>query len=317
MKLNRRIVVVVVFLAVVISWSACSDGSVLTTPQPVATVKTVPPTDTRIPPTQVHTSITQPVMPTPDVRATVVAEITATALAWPTETGTPQPAATQTPSPEPTASPTPVPPTSTPQATVTPTPLPDPVVFEFSGSGDKVVGPFELQEGVVRYAAQHSGSRNFVVKFIGERDELSINIIGRYIGGRAHQVSADNRLGLKPGPHRLEITADGSWTLKFTQDFPTAGVAPPFRGAGTGDEVLSWVTLNEGTYTLSAKHMGSRNFIVRLLSADGWSVELLINVIGDYDGQKIVKVASGLSYLPPGLYAVVVQADGDWSIVID
>ena len=57
--------------------------------------------------------------PTPDVRATVVAEITATAIARPTET--PTPTATHTPTPTATHTPTP---THTTTATLTPTPEP-------------------------------------------------------------------------------------------------------------------------------------------------------------------------------------------------
>ena len=165
--------------------------------------------------------------------------------------------------------------------------------------------------------AQHSGSSNFVVKFIGERDEMSINTIGSYGGARAHPVSSDSFLGLVPGPHLLEITAGGSWDIQLRQEFPSAGVAPPFEKDGTGDQVLTWLALNPGTYIVSAHHRGSSNFIVYLSSSDGSDSELLVNEIGQYEGQKAVKVGSGLLDLPLGYYAIVVEADGDWSIAIE
>ena len=76
-----------------------------------------------------------------------------------------------------------------PTVATRPTMLPqEPLTIEFSGMGDDVVGPFDLREGVVRFAACHSGSRNFVVKFIGEQEGLSINATGGFRGSRAHQV---------------------------------------------------------------------------------------------------------------------------------
>ena len=189
--------------------------------------------------------------------------------------------------------------------------------MDFSGTGDKVVGPFDLQDGIVTLIAQHSGSSNFIVKFIGERDELSINTIGIYGGARAHPVSSDSFLGLIPGPHLLEVTADGSWDIQLRQEFPSAGAAPPLEKDGTGDEVLTWLALNAGTYIVSASHRGSSNFIVYLSSSDGSDSELLVNEIGQYGGQKVVKVGGGILDLPPGYYAIVVEADGDWSISIE
>ena len=214
--------------------------------------------------------------------------------------------------------PAPAPTTATP-IPAPPTPTPEPVVMEFEGRGDKVVGPFHLPEGVVRYVASHSGSRNFVVKFIGQNDELSINTIGRYVGARAHQVENGNLIGLVPGEHRLQVEADGNWTLKLTLENPSSGVAPPLDTSDSGDQVITWILLKEGIYTLSAKHNGSRNFVVYLLAANGRHSELLVNDIGSYDGQKIIKVEKGLLGLspPPGLYALTIEADGDWGVSIE
>ena len=227
-----------------------------------------------------------------------------------------------TSSPKATATPAGPPlPTSTPRPTNTPQPTPAPITFEFEGRGDKVLGPFNLVEGIASLSASHSGSRNFVVSIIssGGDEVLSINEIGRYSGTRAHAVDSGSLFGLSPGQHRMQVQADGNWTIDIKQEFPTGGQSPPIMTSGNGDDVVRWMRLSDGQFVMSASHSGGRNFIVSLIEADGSPEVLLVNEIGDYQGEQIINVnrnSFGLNPVP-GLYAIVVQADGAWEISID
>jgi len=112
---------------------ACGEPAPDAVSSPVASLPTAAPTpDTRatVVAEITATALAQPTA-TPDVRATVVAEITATALAQPTATpaptNTPSPTPTHTATPSPTATHTATPtPTNTPSPTPTPTAAPSP-----------------------------------------------------------------------------------------------------------------------------------------------------------------------------------------------
>ena len=66
---------------------------------------------------------------------------------------------------------------------------------------------------------------------------------------------------------------------------------------------------------LTAQHTGSSNFQVFLLKSDGTNSETVINEIGNYSGENLLQVSSGNIFgMEPGLYALGVVADGDWSI---
>ena len=109
---------------------ACGEPAPVAVSSPVASLPTAAPTpDMRatVVAEITATALAQPTetptpTATPDMRATVVAEITATALALPTETPTPTHTATPSPTNTPTATATPSP-TATPTSTAAPTPI--------------------------------------------------------------------------------------------------------------------------------------------------------------------------------------------------
>jgi hypothetical protein len=226
---------------------------------------------------------------------------------------TPAPAATTAPAPAATTAPAPT-------ATTAPAPTPAPIVHEFSGTGDSVLGPIMLEPGVLVLVAGHNGQSNFMVQIIGAAgsEEYSINEIGRYSGSRAHAVSSGSSLfGLVSGTHRIQVKADGPWTLELKQERPSGGAPPPISDKGNGDNVIRWLNLRKGQYVLTASHDGQSNFMVELLKSDGSQTEYLVNEIGAYSGQTLIQVGSNLLDLKPGLYAFVVQADGHWEFTIE
>jgi len=77
---------------------------------------------------------------------------------------------------------------------------------------------------------------------------------------------------------------------------------------GRGDQLSEPITFSKGLLMVGAAHKGNRNFIVELLSTDGEKRELLVNVLGDYQGVRLVPVA-------PGRYRFQVQADQAWVLL--
>jgi len=174
----------------------------------------------------------------------------------------------------------------------------------------------------------HSGQEGFSVLLFGESvgDALLIDTVGAYAGVRGASVSLRNRTGLVPGPHRLEVRADGPWTINVGQEFPpeeNTSSAPPLRLAEQrGDDVKRWVRLPEGEFLIRASHLGTGKFVVGLINADGGAEVLVLDKTGVFEGERLLRVgpvsspASSGADLTPGFYALVVQADGAWEIDI-
>ncbi len=83
--------------------------------------------------------------------------------------------------------------------------------------------------------------------------------------------------------------------------------AEPLRFEGSGATVTDEFDLEGGVTVAEAVHDGESNFIADLVPTDDGREELLINVIGTYDG------ASGI-LAEEGTYLLDIDADGDWEI---
>ena len=77
---------------------------------------------------------------------------------------------------------------------------------------------------------------------------------------------------------------------------------------GSGDDVLSIVSVGDGIYRAHITNNGSRNFIVKVHDASG-STDLLVNDIGAYDGYVIL--------LGSAPYSFEINSSGDWSIQLE
>ena len=175
------------------------------------------------------------------------------------------------------------------------------------------------------FAVTHSGEGGFSVVITGESgDELaSIVTVGEYVGLRGHSVDLGNPTGLLPGVHRIQILADGPWTIKISQDFPSGEASnfqPPLKIADrTGDYVFRWVGLPEGEFVVLAGHLGTQRFAVQLVAADGKSEVVVVDDVGEHESTRLLTVAVGSrrADLAPGFFALVVQADGTWEVSIE
>jgi len=178
--------------------------------------------------------------------------------------------------------------------------------FSFTGTGNKVVGPFILEKGLSVITSHHSGSSNFAVVLYdqnGQWVDLVANDIGTYSGESA--VGLDATLG-----YTLDIDADGPWSIDVEQPRPTSATStPPF--SGLGDTVEGAFYLSAGARTFSYSHSGSSNFAVILLDKNGQWVDLIANEIGTTSGSTLSSIStSGIHYLD-------IDADGTWNISIN
>jgi hypothetical protein len=170
----------------------------------------------------------------------------------------------------------------------------DPV--EFSGEGASVV---DLPEGVTQgmVTVSHDGSEHFAVSALDANNEstgdLLVNTTGSYEGVTAlgvHEIGGD--------AVRLDVDADGSWAITIA---PFAS-APALPESGSGDGVF----LYDGpAATWAITHDGSEHFAVSAYTSAEFSMPLLVNETGAYEGSEAVTAGPAL---------VVVQADGNWTI---
>ena len=84
--------------------------------------------------------------------------------------------------------------------------------------------------------------------------------------------------------------------------------------SGVGDKVLN-THLEAGDYIATLEHDGESNFIVYLYDSEDGR-DLLVNKIGEYSGETLVRVGDGSRRLTPGPVIIEVNADGNWIIEI-
>jgi len=168
-----------------------------------------------------------------------------------------------------------------------------------SGHGDSLITlPEGATAGLVK--ATHTGQANFAISVLDDSNQptgdLLVNTIGRYSG-----TTAWGLMSLGDGS-RLQVTADGAWTITIRP----FSKAKEFTGSATGhgDTVLLY---NGDAAALKATHKGQANFVVYEETSQAFSMGLLVNEIGDYSGT--VPLSAGPSVL-------TVQADGDWTLKV-
>lgn len=162
-----------------------------------------------------------------------------------------------------------------------------------SGRGDNLLTiPTSVKAAVV--VTTTDGESNFIVKALtstNKYQDLLVNEIGAYSGTRV--------LGLeeKGKARRLQITADGAWTITLKPVWK-ASALPSSR---TGDGVYLF---NKRAGALKLTHAGSSNFVVWQHTGGRYGRDLLVNEIGTYKGT--VPTQGGPS-------VIEVQADGRWT----
>ena len=169
--------------------------------------------------------------------------------------------------------------------------------FTEKGTGDGIVSlPADAAYGVV--TATHKGSSNFSLTVLDDGNQstgdLLVNEIGNYKGTTAYGFISIGNPGVK-----IQVTADGDWTIKVAEVSSAPVLSLPAKGSG--DAVFLY---NGDAADWSVEHKGNSNFALIQYSSD-LMPNLAVNEIGNYKG--VVPMSAGPS-------VIVITADGSWSL---
>lgn len=162
-----------------------------------------------------------------------------------------------------------------------------------TGRGDDVLTDIQVGDGLYRVHFTNSGSSNFAVWVYDKDDErdLAVNEIGNYDG---------YYFLMGKSPFVFEIESNGKWSYTIER----LGVTTETSFEGHGPYVTDMFSATSGVWHIT--HNGRSNFAIWLYTSDGR--DLLVNEIGNYEGNKLLTIPSGSNAL------LVIEADGDWSI---
>jgi hypothetical protein len=177
--------------------------------------------------------------------------------------------------------------------------------FTVSGNGSDVIPLSVPGDGPAIVDLTHNGSSNFVARSLDSGlgpIELLVNEIGQYTGRRGLNVGQFSFTVPEVVRH-LEIDADGAWSVTVR---PVSQARPVTSAlSGRGDD---FVVFRASTpTTMTSTHNGSSNFAIWALEPSGALGDLLVNVIGPYNGTDAV---------PRGTKYLDVTADGGWTLAI-
>ncbi|MGL4484549.1 MAG: hypothetical protein ACRCUS_06320 [Anaerovoracaceae bacterium] len=166
--------------------------------------------------------------------------------------------------------------------------------YKIKGDGDKVIQKL-MDASTYMMAVKHSGGSNFAIKGLdsdGDLVDIYVNEIGNYKGTVAVGFPND-------APTKLQITADGNWSIEFKPISEASKLEYGKRYKG------SKILYFDGYENFDAKieHLGKSNFAIWLAGLD--EKDLLVNEVGKYKGVVPINDISGF---------FIVEADGKWSI---
>lgn len=226
-------------------------------------------------------------------RTTLRARAAMTAAATFEMTSTASPSATPEPSPTPS-------PTATPEPTATPTPIPEPTTYSGNDSDVIDIEKPDPSGPAIAYIRGNTTESRFTVDALGatgERLRRLVNTNESYEG----VVLLDVRDG--ESTTRLEIRADGDWSIELRPIVMAREVSPGTEISGQGDDVL----LAEGVLEIAriVGNADSRPFIV---TAYGVRLSRVVNTNTPFDGRII---------FPANTSMISVKADGPWTITFE
>lgn len=169
-----------------------------------------------------------------------------------------------------------------------------------TGSGDLILETSSKKKPVL-VQLFHQGNSNFIVWAADKsasRIDLVANEIGNYSGTVLLELSNRERLKF------FEVTADGTWSIEVKG----LKKAPNWKGrtySGIGDQVIELKKTLRSNTVLNISNNGDSNFIVWTYDKNGKKLDLKVNEIGSYSGQKFL--GSRVKYIS-------IQSDGEWTI---
>lgn len=278
--------------------------------------------------TTTHPTVTAAPTRAGTVGSTATATVTRTVTTATTETltATSQSTATTAPSPTPTTEE----PTATPEPTEIPEPTPDlpsmedpteePVddddepVIVLTGSGAWTSEAIWLDPGLLVVRVLHDGAETVSLGVLSE-------VTGEEIDGffvPDHVLNAGSASYIQEaGNYIFDVVTEGEWTINVVQLAPEQSqVEPlPWSWSGSGPQVFYVVELPAGLHTVTATHDGSEFFVVEVLRVtdmpDAMFQQIVLEEFETSNSAASFEVPEG------GLFAVVVESEGTWSLTIE
>jgi hypothetical protein len=171
--------------------------------------------------------------------------------------------------------------------------------IRLKGRGDKVARFDTPEEAAALAEFRYDGKSNFIVTSVaedGSRNALLVNEIGRYRGTVLFDTSEHSVA------FRVETT--GPWAATVKPVSAARRWDASERLTGEGDDVVLITPPTSGLKTSRLRSRGESNLIVLVYTLSGGR-ELLVNEIGDYDGEVL---------LPADSFLMTVEAHGSrWS----
>jgi len=189
----------------------------------------------------------------------------------------------------------------------------------FSGNGSSVSEKFALEAGVMILHMTYSGSNYLIVNLYNESGYLRgmlANEKGPFEGSTLIGVQNGSAVGAVPGKYFMEVEATGAWNITVEQPRVNGGAALPDTISGRGADASGPLRLGNGSVTFNITHVGSSSFAVKLWADDGTYVELLASELGNFAGERVLRVGDGSGSVSSGIYWLSVDADGEWVIAV-
>jgi hypothetical protein len=179
----------------------------------------------------------------------------------------------------------------------------------FSGSGNSLSQPLQLEQGLARLRAKNTGDKDFSVRFYeanrSSNNEVAISASGNYNGNTFIEIK-------QTGRYIFEVRSSGVWELTiddmFILNFEPAEKETLYRG--NGDYAVKIAVAKAGFTNFSLRHTGQKTFTVSLISAKNPAkIISLVNATGGYLGEPKQQIEAGEYFLR-------VKADGGWVVEI-
>ncbi len=180
-------------------------------------------------------------------------------------------------------------------------------IATYSGRGDDVITGVNVPKGDYYVEYTCTGEGNFIVDLYYGSGALSCDLVANDIGASSGRMLIDTARSRAITNGRLEIMADGGWTIQIK---PVGGTTTT-NMRGSGDAVTGVFTATTSRATVSSSATGAKgNFIVYVYELGGAGRgDLVANLISPESGRTSVRLVPGEKY-----FLGIDAGDAEWSI---
>ena len=135
-----------------------------------------------------------------------------------------------------------------------------------------------------------------------------VTTAGQVVTTTAAKAAGSSTVALTTRPPTTASTAPPTTALPTTTPPPPTTIAP-IALAGSGQTATAPFTVGQGLSIFHATCSCSANFAIEILDSSGQSKDVIVNVVGAYDGT----IGEGLD---AGSYTLKIDADGKWAVTV-